>query len=589
MHKLRDDDGFGLLLLICLVAALAILAAALAMMVTNRQQTVFKARNTKTSLYYAEAGLNSAMTSLENNTAWLTSGFTPTTTALNTDYTTLASAPTVTYAVYDNLTPVNQAVTYDSNGDGKVWVQATVTWDGRTTTVRQLLSSSTTTSVLPLAAAWTDTNMTLSGSSNIYAVTTSGGNCTSAPYETTVMVGGNFTGTSSSTLADPGQTAQSLGLQVNGSVSGVPSSVTHTTGGVGLLSDYFNGAEQMNTVQQAQLAISNQATLFDSAGTSVTSSTTPYTTWTSTASQTWTAPTGTDYVVPSSCNSGNLTIAPASGKVSVYNFNRLWVAGNLTISGNATVNTTGLYVGGNLTITGTTAASLTDYLGPVYVVGHVWWEGCTNSNATTLSVSTATATATTSPQPMFCKILSVDGDLNDGSADNQTYDTTNKPGPTSITLGDIWVDGDAGTGDIAVNFSGPSAVTSTVMCTVLATTEQTHSNGDVNFGTLAQPMVYFMVCDNDSLYSNTMQWDDTGTYYGVMILFEAEDDINSGSIVGAVLEGCPKASDDTGTDITMSGGSICYNPTVINNINIASLKTTTVAAMPGTLQEIAGE
>jgi hypothetical protein len=99
-----------------------------------------------------------------------------------------------------------------------------------------------------------------------------------------------------------------------------------------------------------------------------------------------------------------------------------------------------------------------------------------------------------------------------------------------------------------------------------------------------------MVCDNDGLYSNTMQWDDTGTHYGVMILFEAEDDINSGRIIGAVLEGCPNASDDTGTDITMSGGStICYNPTIINNIDIASLKTTTVAAVPGTVEEIAGD
>jgi Tfp pilus assembly protein PilX len=590
MRRLRGDDGYGLIMLIGLTAALAILAAMLVMMVSNRQHTAYTERNTKTSLYYAEAGLNSAMTDLENDTSWLTSSYAMNTTALNADYTSLSGAPTVTYSVYDNLTPVNTAVTWDSNGDGKVWVQATVTWDGRTTKVRQLLCSSTTVSVLPLAAAWTDTNMTLSGTSNIYAVTASGANCTSPPYETTVMVGGNFTGTSSSTLADPGQTAQSLGLQVDGSVSGVPSSVTHTTGGVGLLSDYFNGAEQMNTVAQAQLAISNQSTLFDSAGTSVTSSTTPYTTWTSTSSQTWTAPSGTDYVVPSSCNSGNLTIAPASGKVSTFTFNKLWVAGNLTISGNATVNTTGLYVGGNLTITGTSAASITDDLGPIYVVGKVLWEGAYNCNTTTLSVSTATTAAPSSPQPMFCKILSVDGDMTSGNADNQTYDTTNKPGPTAITLGDLWVDGDAGTGDIAVNFSGPSAVASTVMCTVLATTEQTHSNGDVNFGSLAQPMVYFMVCDNDSLYSNTMQWNDTGTYYGVMILFEAEDDINSGSIVGAVLEGCPKASDDTGTDITMSGSAtICYNPTIINNINIASLKTTTVAAMPGTLQEIAGE
>lgn len=589
MRMRNDERGFGLILLIGITAALAILTAMLVVMLDNHMHTAEHERYTKTSLYYAEAALNSAMGDLENNTAWQTSSFSLTSatlTALNQNYSTLSGGPTVTYMVYDNLTPVNTAVNWDSNGDGKVWVQATVAYQGRTTMVRQLLSSSTTVSVLPLAAAWADTNMTLSGTSNIYAVNASGSNCTSGPpYETTVMVGGNFTGDGSANLADPGQTVQSLGLQVNGSVSSVPSGVTHTTGGVGLLSDYFNGAEQMQTVNQAQLAISQQSTLFDSSGTSVTSSTTPYTTWTSTASQTWTAPTGTDYVVPSSCNSGNLTIAPASGMTSIFNFNKLWVAGNLTITGNTKINTTGLYVGGTLTITGTTAASITDDLGPIYVAGKVQWDGCTKSNTTTLSISTATTSSST-PQPMFCKILSVDGD----TTSNSSYDTTNDPGPTNITLGDIWVDGDAGTGDVAVNFSGPSAAVSTVMCTVLATTEQTHSNGDVNFGTLAKPMVYFMVCDNDSLYSNTMQWDDTGTYYGVMILFEAEDDITSGSIVGAVLEGCPKASDDTGTDITMSGSStICYNPAVIDDIDIASLQTTSVAAVPGTFQELAGE
>jgi hypothetical protein len=188
---------------------------------------------------------------------------------------------------------------------------------------------------------------------------------------------------------------------------------------------------------------------------------------------------------------------------------------------------------------------------------------------------------------MFCKILSIDGDLSDGSADNQTYDTTNNPGPTNITLGDLWVDGDAGTGDIAVNFSGPSAVASTVMCTVLATTEQTHWNGDVNCGTLAQPMVYFMQCDNDGLYSNTMQYNSTGTYTGLMILFEAECDINSGSIVGAVMEGCPKASDDTGNDLTLSGSStICYNQTVINNCTSDSLTTTSSGVVAGSWQQL---
>ena len=591
MRRHSNQDGFALILFIGIVAALAILASMLVVMLDNQQHATFKERTSKTSLYYADAALSSAASAAENDTTWLTnSSYTVNQTTYNQNYSALSGEPTATYTVYDNLSPVNTAVTYDSNGDGEVWVQASVTWNRKTSTVRELVSSATKTSILPKAAAWTDTNMTLNDSSNIYGVQNNGQpDDSGAPYVTSIMCGGNFHGNGSTNLAYPGHTVQSLGLQINGTEAGTPT-LSWTKGGVGLLSDYFDQAHQAALMTQAQLAIANQSTLFASSGTNATSTTTPYTTWTSTSSQTWTAPSGTNYVVPSSCNSGNLTIAPASGKVSTFTFNKLWVAGNLTISGNATVNTTGLYVGGNLTITGTSAASITDDLGPIYVVGKVLWEGAYNCNTTTLSVSTATTAAPSSPQPMFCKILSVDGDMTSGNADNQTYDTTNKPGPTAITLGDLWVDGDAGTGDIAVNFSGPSAVASTVMCTVLATTEQTHSNGDVNFGSLAQPMVYFMVCDNDSLYSNTMQWNDTGTYYGVMILFEAEDDINSGSIVGAVLEGCPKASDDTGTDITMSGSAtICYNPTIINNINIASLKTTTVAAMPGTLQEIAGE
>ena len=207
MRMRNDERGFGLILLIGITAALAILTAMLVVMLDNHMHTAEHERYTKTSLYYAEAALNSAMGDLENNTAWQTSSFSLTSatlTALNQNYSTLSGGPTVTYMVYDNLTPVNTAVNWDSNGDGKVWVQATVAYQGRTTMVRQLLSSSTTVSVLPLAAAWADTNMTLSGTSNIYAVNASGSNCTSGPpYETTVMVGGNFTGDGSANLADP--------------------------------------------------------------------------------------------------------------------------------------------------------------------------------------------------------------------------------------------------------------------------------------------------------------------------------------------------------------------------------------------------
>ena len=189
--------------------------------------------------------------------------------------------------------------------------------------------------------------------------------------------------------------------------------------------------------------------------------------------------------------------------------------------------------------------------------------------------------------PLYAKIFSVDGNLTGQNADNSGYDGSS--GPTDLVLGDVWLDGDAGTGDVACNFSGPSSGTaSTVMCPLLATTEKTVSNGYINFGTLTNPMVYYMQCDNDQLYMNTCGWASTGTYYGLMILFEASITIsgNNGSsvpnIVGSVLEGTPNA-----TDITLSGSAnICYNQTVIDNCTSDSLKTTHTNTVPGTWQQL---
>ena len=58
---------------------------------------------------------------------------------MNTNYSTLSGAPTVTYLVYDNATPVNYNTNWDANGDGKVWVQTTTTYQGRSTRVRVLV------------------------------------------------------------------------------------------------------------------------------------------------------------------------------------------------------------------------------------------------------------------------------------------------------------------------------------------------------------------------------------------------------------------------------------------------------------------
>src|SRR5664280_3214267 len=106
---------------------------------------------------------------------------------MNQGYSTIAGAPSVTYTVYDNTSPVNTAIHWDQNGDGMVWVEADTTYLGRTTRVRELVSSSTKTSILPKAAAWTDTDMELDGSSNIYGVNNDNTpDDSGAPYPTTI-------------------------------------------------------------------------------------------------------------------------------------------------------------------------------------------------------------------------------------------------------------------------------------------------------------------------------------------------------------------------------------------------------------------
>ena len=136
----KREEGFGLILLIGITAALAILAAALVMLLTNQQWNTARERSSKTSESYAEAALNSAVVGVENDNSWLTTPFTNAT-EMSADYSTISGAPTVTYQVYDNLTPVNYGVNWDSNGDGEVWVQTTTTYQGRTTTVRELVQS----------------------------------------------------------------------------------------------------------------------------------------------------------------------------------------------------------------------------------------------------------------------------------------------------------------------------------------------------------------------------------------------------------------------------------------------------------------
>ncbi len=63
------------------------------------------------------------------------------------------------------------------------------------------------------------------------------------------------------------------------------------------------------------------------------------------STKTYTASTDLEY-------NNTSTALTLSSSGTTYNFQKLYVNGDLTISGNVTVNTTALYVSGNLTITG---------------------------------------------------------------------------------------------------------------------------------------------------------------------------------------------------------------------------------------------
>ena len=268
MPRQHRESGAALIMLIGMTAALAILTAALVMLLANQQGATAASRQSKTSLDYGEAALNSGINAIKITTQ-AGANF-PTVSpgvdmsSMNVQYATAcpSPAPTATYNVYDNSTPVDKNTRWDANLDHKLWVEAVVTFKGRTSRLRQMLDSSTKSSVLPMAAMYADTRIVLNGTSNAYAVQPDG---TFVPatsqYAYNIMAGGSYTnnsnqvvtGNNGTTLRPPTGTAQSLGFRVNGTVSlpGVNENGV-IPGGVGLLSDYFDQARQYALTVEAQ-------------------------------------------------------------------------------------------------------------------------------------------------------------------------------------------------------------------------------------------------------------------------------------------------------------------------------------------------
>lgn len=246
MLRLRSQRGGALILLLGIIAALAILAATLVMMIGNQQQATARVRAKKQSFYATEAALDAGVRlakvdKIMSNTAeWLT----PEELAQAFPSSLFPAGATVTYRVYDNLSTVDYDIKWDRGGptapntpDHRVWVEATVTYRGQTSRSRVLVQQTQKpfAAALPKAVTYSDTGIRLNGSSDIYAVDAAGNADTAGPpYQTSITAGGTWvpaldargwqevgrlTLNGNADLAAWGQSRQSLGITVNGSVS----------------------------------------------------------------------------------------------------------------------------------------------------------------------------------------------------------------------------------------------------------------------------------------------------------------------------------------------------------------------------------
>jgi Tfp pilus assembly protein PilX len=558
MQRHRGERGATLILLMGITAALAVLTAASVGVVLAQQNATANDRSDKTALNYAEAALDSAVTAVKNKPMSTTAAFV-TESEMEASYVArFASDPTappasaVTCRVYDDLATVNTAIAWDQGGptsattpDTRVWVEVEVAYQGQKSRLREMVGQTTVSAVssFPQAAVFSDTNIdTKTG--DVYAVNPDGTPDTSgAPFATTIMAGGNLTLSSSTNLAAPGSSVQSLGIQYNGTLTGGSTLTNKVKGGVPPLSSYFDSTTQAEYAAEAKAGSPTQAKTAAQGATVVSS--TLLAQLQAKSSVTYNATT--DLVV-----NGNLTL---SGGESWFNFKSLYVTGNLTLNGNTHTNTTALYVGGDFTISG---PSGTSQFGPIYVGGSVNWGGA-------LSVKTTDYTdATKAPGPMY---IVGDFDLNGG--------------PYSDVFGNTWIQGKIPITGHAIDISGNA---SSILCPIMASTEKITTSGSLNFGTLAQPMILYMVCDNDGYYTNTCSWGSNGTFTGLVVLMEAGMTLPGGNgsqtdFVGAIM---------SIKDITFGGNTgVCFNPLVFDRLyGTMSSTTTNTTTVPGTWQEL---
>ena len=540
---LKDQSGMAMIMMLGIAATLAVLAATTVMVTANTLHSTAAVRTQNSALDYAEAALSSGVLAASTQT-WPSGGGAFSPSALTAAYTnTYASGPPATVVVYDDQNPVNKAITSDQGSptsattpDGKLWVQAAVTFNGQTAVVRQMVGEVNATSSfqVPQAAIYTDGNVNFQGGGgNVFAVTASGAPDTSK--SAAVEAGGNFVGNWSTSLSPTGG-AQTVAIDTNGTVTNPKNGISSPVAGTGNVAPLSTVFTPANVATMTAEAKAGSPTAADANGTVVSSSLLNQ--LQATSPQTYNATT--DLVV-----NGSLTLG---GGTSAFDFKSLYVTGNLTLNGNTNTNTTSLYVGGNFTING---PSGTSKFGPTYVAGSVNWGGALNEQTTDYTNSAA------APGPLY-----VGGSF------------TSQGGPFSDLLGPTYVAG-------AVTFSGNNA---SILCPLFVTPSNVTTSGSGNFGSTTQPMVLLGLPGSTA----PMSMSANGVFTGLLVNMGGGVNLNNSGVVVPpnnyyfFVDGAVMATGDV--DFT-NNGNVGYSPSVLANLQITAA-TTSTNVLPGTWQQL---
>ena len=340
MRARKGETGGALILVIGVVAALAILAATLVMVTANVQGGTAADRTETKAFNVAEAGLDSAVFTL--GTSWPGSEASPSlgidTVAFRDDFSD-AEYPSpdqgefITVDVYDDLSPLDPSVHWDSNNDGIMWIESQSGVGGESARIRTQVEMQTIgiTTLAPGVAVYSGGDGRIAGSGDI-----------SSPLD-----------------AETGQPTGAV--YINGSLSQVGSGDLSTVQlFVGDEGDEIPPLEMFmpDSVVQSLITASQVAQ----------STAAPANTF----SGTWHPAAGT-YTSPVVVN-GDLKIT-GSGS---YTFGSVYVTGNVDISTSGDVSFAALYVGGDLNFSGSSDLAW----GPVYVDGDIDLSGSEHLNVT---------------------------------------------------------------------------------------------------------------------------------------------------------------------------------------------------------------